>query len=436
VAVCPAKDKSAVGRKAINMEPQLPIREQERENWKFFMEIPDWPRHGELKFTNTKNTQLLRPLFEFSSACAGCGETPYLKLLSQLFGDRALVANATGCSSIYGGNLPATPWAFNEAGRGPAWSNSLFEDNAEFGLGMRLTLDKQTDYARQLVSQLRSVIGSDLADALLAGDQSDEAGIEAQRQRVAALKAKLEGQQDAVALDLLAVADALVKKSVWAVGGDGWAYDIGYGGLDHVLSTGRNVTVLVLDTEVYSNTGGQASKATGMGAVAKFAASGKPRPKKDLGMMAMTYGYVYVAQVAMGASDMQALRAFREAESYDGPSLIIAYSTCIEHGINMALGMDQEKLAVDSGHWILYRYNPRLKAQGKNPLQLDSKEPSVPLSAYVYNENRYRMLELSHPDTARRLLAGAQAEVLERWHKYEYLAKMEVPGPESPNPEG
>jgi pyruvate-ferredoxin/flavodoxin oxidoreductase len=424
VEFCPAKDKSQVGRKAINMAPQLPLREQEAKNWEFFLGLPDFPRHDGLHFTNVKNVQLLQPLFEFSGACAGCGETPYVKLLSQFFGDRAIIANATGCSSIYGGNLPTTPWTFNQEGRGPAWSNSLFEDAAEFGLGMRLTLDKQTEYARELVDRLRDVIGSELADAMLNADQSTEAGIDAQRQRVAELKARLEGHQDSAARDLSSLADVLAKKSVWAVGGDGWAYDIGYGGLDHVLASDRNVNVLVLDTEVYSNTGGQASKATGLGAVAKFAAGGKPTPKKDLGMMAMSYGYVYVAQVAMGASDAHTVRAFLEAEAYDGPSLIIAYSHCIAHGIDMAKGMNQQKLAVDSGYWPLYRYNPALKAEGKNPLQLDSKAPKIPLKDYVYNETRYRMLTQSNPEAAARLLVEAQEAVKAHWQQYEKMANM------------
>jgi pyruvate-ferredoxin/flavodoxin oxidoreductase len=321
VEVCPAKDKSQVGRKAINMQPKLSLREQEKENWNFFVGLPEFPRHDGLKFNNVKNVQLLQPLFEFSGACAACGETPYVKLLSQFFGDRAIIANATGCSSIYGGNLPTTPYAVNNEGRGPAWSNSLFEDNAEFGLGMRLTLDKQSEYARELVDRLRGAIGPDLADELLNADQTSEAGIETQRQRVLQLKAELaRGNQDQAAQDLLSLADVLVKKSVWIVGGDGWAYDIGYGGLDHVLASGRNVNVLVLDTEVYSNTGGQASKATGLGAVAKFAAGGKPTPKKDLGLMAMSYGSIYVAQVAMGANDAHTVRTFLEAEAYDGPS--------------------------------------------------------------------------------------------------------------------
>jgi pyruvate-ferredoxin/flavodoxin oxidoreductase len=423
VEVCPAKDKSQVSRKAINMQPQIPLREPERENWEFFLGLPEVAKQDGLGFTNVKNMQLLRPLFEFSGACAGCGETPYVKLVSQLFGDRALVANATGCSSIYGGNLPTTPWTYNRDGRGPTWSNSLFEDNAEFGLGMRLTLDKQAEFARELVSSMRAEIGAELADGLLDADQSDMAGVEAQRQRVAEMKAKLAGNKTSQVRDLLGVADSLVKKSVWIMGGDGWAYDIGYGGLDHVLASGRNVNVLVLDTEVYSNTGGQASKATSLAAVAKFAAGGKDRPKKDLGMMAMCYGSVYVAQVAMGANDAHTVKAILEAEAYDGPSLIIAYSHCIEHGIDMAKGLQQQKLAVDSGHWILYRYNPALKAEGKNPLQLDSRTPKIPLKDYAYNETRYRMLVQSNPEAAERLLTLAQAEVLARWARYEKLAQ-------------
>ena len=426
VEACPVKDKTQVGRKAINMAPQLPIREQGRKHWAFFLTLPEAPRADGLRYSTVKNIQLLRPLFEFSGACAGCGETPYIKLMTQLFGDRVIAANATGCSSIYGANLPTTPYAVDEHGRGPAWSNSLFEDNAEFGLGMRLTLDKQSEFARELVAQLREVIGPELADALLTADQSEEAGIIAQRGRVAELKARLQGKSDPRARDLLSVADMLVKKSVWIIGGDGWAYDIGYGGLDHVLATGRNVNVLVLDTEVYSNTGGQSSKATPLAAVARFAAGGKPTPKKDLGMMAMNYGYVYVAQVAMGASDLQTVKAFIEAESYDGPSLIIAYSHCIAHGINTAKGLEQQKRAVESGHWPLYRYDPRRRAEGLNPLQLDSKAPSIPLKDYIYNETRYSMLTMSNPEVAEKLLAEAQEAVNERWRKYEQLAKLEV----------
>jgi pyruvate-ferredoxin/flavodoxin oxidoreductase len=427
VEVCPARDKSRVGRKAINMAPQRPLREQERQNWDFFLSLPELA-HDEaagsagLHLTTVKNVQLPQPLFEFSSACAGCGETPYLRLMSQLFGDRALIANATGCSSIYGGNLPTTPWSANKDGRGPAWSNSLFEDNAEFGLGIRLSLDKQNRYARELVDRLRDRIGSELAGALLDAPQGTDAEIAAQRERVQALKAKLAGDEDPAARDLLILADTLIKKSVWIVGGDGWAYDIGFGGLDHVLASHHNVNILVLDTEVYSNTGGQASKATGIAAVAKFAAAGKEIPKKDLGLLAMSYGHVYVAQIAMGANDSQTVKAFLEAEAHDGPSLIIAYSQCIAHGIDMAKGMQQQKMAAESGHWILYRYNPALKAGGKNPLQLDSKAPSIPLKDYIYNEGRYRMLIQTDVDRAMYLLKKAQENIDERWQLYEQMA--------------
>ncbi|MFN8488734.1 MAG: pyruvate:ferredoxin (flavodoxin) oxidoreductase [Caldilineaceae bacterium] len=424
VEICPAKDKSAVGRKAINMQPQLPLREEGRKFWEFFEQLPEQSHADTLKFTNVKNVQLLEPLFEFSLACAGCGETPYLKLISQLWGERALIANATGCSSIYGGNLPTTPWTKNAAGRGPAWSNSLFEDNAEFGLGMRLTLDKQIEFASLLVNQLRPIIGDELADALLNNPQVDEAAINHQRELVATLKQKLTGISDPVARDLFSLADKLIKKVVWIVGGDGWAYDIGFGGLDHVLASGRNVNILVMDTEVYSNTGGQSSKATPLGAVAKFAAGGKPTPKKDLGMIAMSYGNIYVAHVAMGASDRQTIQAFLEAEAYDGPSLIIAYSHCIAHGINMAKGMEQQALAAQAGYWPLYRYDPRLKAQGKHPLQLDSKAPQIPLKEYAYNENRYRVLMQTDPAAAEQLMQEAQAAVQERWQVYEQMAKQ------------
>ncbi len=425
VEVCPVKNKSYTGRKAINMEPQLPLRDQERENWEFFLTLPETPRHDGLSFTNVKNVQLLEPLFEFSGACAGCGETPYLKLMSQLFGDRTIIANATGCSSIYGGNLPTTPWTHNKQGRGPAWSNSLFEDNAEFGLGMRLTIDKQTEYARELVVQLQEAIGVELAQELLNADQSNEAGIEAQRARVEQLKKQLAKIKDPAAQNLLSIADILVKKSIWIVGGDGWAYDIGFGGLDHVLASGRNVNVLVLNTEVYSNTGGQASKATGLGAVAKFAAAGKRVPKKDLGLLAISYGHIYVAQIAMGANDAHTVRTFLEAEAYDGPSLIIAYSHCIAHGYDMAKGLEQQKLAATSGHWLLYRYNPALIEEGKNPLQLDSKQPTTPLGDYFYNENRYRILKQIDPEAAEQLLQQAKEIVKRRWHHYEWMAKEE-----------
>jgi pyruvate-ferredoxin/flavodoxin oxidoreductase len=432
VEVCPAKDKSQVGRKAINMAPQPPIRETERANWDYFLELPEVDR-ALISVKAVKNSQLLEPLFEFSGACAGCGETPYVKLLSQLFGDRLLVANATGCSSIYGGNLPTTPWTSNRDGRGPAWSNSLFEDNAEFGMGMRLTLDKQLEYAQELLPQLAGVIGQDLVDALIKADQSNEAGIKEQRKRVALLKQRLSGIDDPRARDLVSLADNLTRKSVWIVGGDGWAYDIGYGGLDHVLASGRNVNVLVLDTEVYSNTGGQSSKSTPRAAVAKFAAQGKGTPKKDLGFIAMSYGYVYVAHVAMGASDQQTLSAFLEAEAYDGPSLIIAYSHCIAHGIDMRKGLDQQKLAVQSGHWPLYRFNPTLIDQGKNPLIIDSKEPSIPLGQYVYNETRYRMLAQSDEERAEALLKLAQADVEDRWRYIRHMASMHYNGEEKDN---
>jgi len=420
---CPAKDKTQVGHKAINMVPQPPIREQERTNWEFFLLLPDPDR---TKFTaNTiKNSQLLRPLFEFSGACAGCGETPYLKLLSQLFGDRAIIANATGCSSIFGGNLPTTPWSFNNEGRGPAWSNSLFEDNAEFGLGMRLTIDKQTEFAKELVKKLAGTIGKQLADDLLNADQNDETGIRAQRERIAALKKKLDSSDDPLARHLLSLADALALKSVWIVGGDGWAYDIGYGGLDHVLASGRNVNVLVLDTGVYSNTGGQSSKATPRAAVAKFAANGKDLPRKDLGLMAMSYGYIYVAQVAMGYSDIQTLRAFREADAYDGPALIIAYTHCIAHGYDLRKGLSQQKLSVQSGMWPIYRYNPALQAEGKNPLKLDFKQPSIPVKDFAYNETRYRMLLQSNESRAEKLIKLAQEDAQKRWLKYSQLASM------------
>ncbi|MCB9110057.1 MAG: pyruvate:ferredoxin (flavodoxin) oxidoreductase [Anaerolineales bacterium] len=423
VEVCPVKDKTAVGRKAINMEAQPPLREAEAKNWDFFMNIPDLDR----KLVNPstiKNSQLLRPLFEFSGACAGCGETPYVKLVSQLFGDRAVIANATGCSSIYGGNLPTTPWAQDANGRGPAWSNSLFEDNAEFGLGMRLTIDKQTEYARELLKSFEQTVSTELVDAILNADQSDEAGIQAQRERVVELKAKLEKSSDTRAKDLISIADTLVKRSVWIMGGDGWAYDIGYGGLDHVLASGRNVNVLVLDTEVYSNTGGQSSKATPRAAVAKFAMSGKGMPKKDLGLIAMSYGYVYVARIAMGANDQQTLKALLEAESYDGPSLVIAYSHCIAHGFDMAKGLEQQKLAVQSGHWPMYRYDPRLALHGQNPLVIESKAPSIPISQYAYNETRYKMLTQMNEERAEELMKEAQQDAKARWTLYQQMASM------------
>ena len=420
---CPAKDKTNPARKAINLSPQSPLRDAESENWGFFLDLPD-PDRTKFVPNTVKNAALLRPLFEFSGACAGCGETPYIRLLTQLFGDRTVIANATGCSSIYGGNLPTTPYTFNAEGRGPAWSNSLFEDNAEFGLGMRLTMDKQGEFARELVKRQAEAIGSQLVDEILNADQSEETGIQAQRARVAELKKKLKDAKDPAAKQLVGLADMLVKKSVWIVGGDGWAYDIGYGGLDHVLATGRNVNVLVVDTGVYSNTGGQSSKATPRAAVAKFAANGKSLPRKDLGMIAMTYGYIYTAQVAMGASDMQTLRAFREADAYDGPSLIIAYSHCINQGINMRLGLNQQDLAVKSGVWPMYRYNPDLIKEGKNPLQLDYKEPSIPVKDFAYNETRFSMLVQSNEERAEELLKLAQGDALKSWQKYSQMAAL------------
>jgi pyruvate-ferredoxin/flavodoxin oxidoreductase len=427
VEVCPAKDKTQVGRKAINMADQVPIRETEKLNWEYFQSLPELDR-TQINPKSVKNSQLLEPLFEFSGACSGCGETPYVKLLSQLFGDRILVANATGCSSIYGGNLPTTPWAVNKDGRGPSWSNSLFEDNAEFGLGMRLTLDKQLEYAQELLQDLAEVVGQDLVDELLNTDQSTELGINLQRERIAQLKARIQDIDEAKATNLLNIADVFSRKSVWIVGGDGWAYDIGYGGLDHVIATGRNVNILILDTEVYSNTGGQSSKSTPRAAVAKFAAQGKGLPKKDLGLIAMAYGYVYVAKVAMGASDQQTLTAFLEAEAYDGPSIIIAYSHCIAHGIDMRKGLDQQKLAVQSGHWPLFRYNPELIAEGKNPLIIESKDPSIPFEQYAYNETRYRMLAQSDEERAEELLKMAQKDVNSRWRMYKQLAAMHYNG--------
>jgi pyruvate-ferredoxin/flavodoxin oxidoreductase len=425
VEVCPAKNKSMPSLKAINMEAQIPLREPERENWDFFMNLPN-PDRRTLHLDRIRQQQLQEPLFEFSGACAGCGETPYLKLVSQLFGDRSVIANATGCSSIYGGNLPTTPWAQNAEGRGPAWSNSLFEDNAEFGLGFRVSIDKQAQFAAELVQKLSSEIGDNLVTGILTATQKNEADIWEQRDRVAALKEKLQGMNSPDAQQLASLADYLVKKDVWIIGGDGWAYDIGYGGLDHVIASGRNVNILVLDTEVYSNTGGQASKATPRGAVAKFAAGGKPAAKKDLGLIAMTYGNVYVASVAMGAKDEHTLKVFLEAEAYDGPSLIIAYSHCIAHGINMTTAMNHQKEMVEAGRWLLYRYNPDLVQQGKNPLQLDMRSPKKGVEYSMYNENRFKMLTKTKPVDAKRLLAEAQNDINTRWEMYEYLASRHL----------
>jgi pyruvate-ferredoxin/flavodoxin oxidoreductase len=425
VDICPAKNKSETRLKAINMVAQPPLRAPERENWEFFLKIPEFDRR-KIKNSTIRQQQVQEPLFEFSGACSGCGETPYLKLLTQLFGDRSVVANATGCSSIYGGNLPTTPWAKNFEGRGPAWSNSLFEDNAEFGLGFRLSIDKQTEFARELVRRLSGAIGEELSNALLGQPQKDEADIFEQRQRVELLKEKLKGLNSPEAKQLLSVADMLVKKSVWIVGGDGWAYDIGYGGLDHVLASGRNVNLLVLDTEVYSNTGGQASKATPRAAVAKFAAGGKPGLKKDLGLMAMSYGNVYVASVAMGAKDEHTLKAFLEAEAHDGPSIIIAYSHCIAHGIDMTTAMSDQKVAVDSGQWLLYRYNPERTLAGQNPLTLDCRTPSRKVKDYLLQQTRFKMLLKSKPEDAKRLWQQAQEDAESRYRLYEYMAQRKL----------
>jgi pyruvate-ferredoxin/flavodoxin oxidoreductase len=427
VDVCPAKSKTEVKHKSINMEPAPDHRDQERAHWDFFRAIPELDR-SLLPHDSVKGAQVLQPLFEFSGACAGCGETPYLKLVSQLFGDRMLVANATGCSSIYGGNLPTTPWATNSDGRGPAWANSLFEDNAEFGLGIRMGLDAEERAARALLLTLAGAVGTELAAAVLDADQDKEEGVFAQRRRVALLKEELDGlsrggdEVTAIAARHLAVvADALVRKGVWIVGGDGWAYDIGFGGLDQVLSSGRNINVLVLDTEVYSNTGGQASKATQRGAMAKFAAAGKETAKKDLGAVARAYGNVYVAQIAMGANDLQATKAMLEAEAYPGPSLVIAYSTCIAHGIDMSKSMSHQKDAVRSGYWPLYRFHPS-NAETGQPFTLDCKAPSLPLADFTSTEARYSTLARTHPHEAARLSALAQADVTERWRYYEQLA--------------
>ncbi len=425
VETCPAKDKQNPEHKSLDSLAKPDHAEREREHWEFFLTLPEIDR-AKVQPGTVKGSQMLQPLFEFSGACSGCGETPYLKLLTQLFGDRLLVANATGCSSIYGGNLPTTPWTTNADGRGPAWANSLFEDNAEFGYGMRLALDQQAGQAQRLLAELDGAVPAELTQALLAGGEPGEAGIAAQRQRVAELKQVLSGLDDPRAERLATLADALVQKSVWIVGGDGWAYDIGFGGLDHVLASGRNVNVLVLDTEVYSNTGGQASKSTPRGAVAKFAAGGKHTAKKDLGMIAAGYGNVYVAQVALGADNPQTVKAFAEAESYDGPSLIIAYSHCIAHGIEMATAMSHQKEATDSGYWPLYRYDPRVE----HPFQLDSRAPKIPVSDFTAKENRFAILARANPAEAAELAAGEQHDVDERWRLYEQLAAVEHDRPQ------
>jgi len=423
VEVCPVKSKSDASKKAINMASQPPIRESERENWEFFLSLPEVDR-SKLSHTQVKDLQLLQPLFEFSGACAGCGETAYIKLLTQLFGDRLYIANATGCSSIYGGNLPTTPYAKNAEGRGPTWANSLFEDNAEFGFGMRIALDQQKEFAELLTKRLASSIGDELATALLEASQKTETEINAQRERVKALRAKLASDASADAKHLMVVADSLVRKSVWILGGDGWAYDIGFGGLDHVLGSGKNVNVLVLDTEVYSNTGGQMSKSTPRGAVAKFAAAGKPNSKKDLAMEAVSYGSVYVARVALGGNDSHVAKAFQEAEAHDGPSIILAYASCIAHGYDLVHGLEQQKLAVQSGYWPLMRYNPDLRETGKNPFQLDSKAPAIRLKEYTYREARYTMLARSNPELAAKLLVEAQDDVERQWRVYSARAAM------------
>jgi len=423
VEVCPIRDRKDPKRKALNMRPAEERHDIEVPHWDFFLSLPEYDR-TKLDAGKIKHAMMLQPLFEFSGACVGCGETPYIKLATQLFGDRMLMGNATGCSSIYGGNLPTTPYTTNPDGRGPTWNNSLFEDTAEFGLGLRLAVDKQTDQAREYVALLADKIGTDLADGLLNADQRTEAGIFEQRQRVAALKDKLGGIGTPEAKVLLSVCENLVKRSVWIVGGDGWAYDIGYGGVDHVLSTGRDVNLLVLDTEVYSNTGGQTSKATPMGAVAKFSAGGKPTFKKDLAMMAMAYENVYVAQIAFGAKDVQTIRAFLEAESYPGPSVLICYSPCIAHGVDMSNNLRQQDMAVNSGHWPLFRYDPRKIEQGENPLHMDSKAPSIPYRDYLASETRFSVLNRTHPDDAERFLKLAQKHVESKYSLYEQLAHL------------
>jgi len=428
VEVCPAKDKQNPRHKALDMVPQPPLREAERDNFEFFLALPEADRTRVP--IDVKGAQFFEPLFEFSGACAGCGETPYIKLMTQLFGDRALIANATGCSSIYGGNLPTTPYTTNADGRGPAWANSLFEDNAEFGFGMRLAVDQLGKEARELLSRLGGRLDTVLVNGLVGGDLRNEAGVVEQRRRVVALREKLAGldarDRDVARLSLLA--DYLVRKSVWIVGGDGWAYDIGYGGLDHVLAQGRDVNILVLDTEVYSNTGGQQSKSTPLGAAAKFAAAGKSTPKKDLGLLAMAYGNVYVAKVAFGAKDAQTLKAFAEADAWDGPSLIIAFSPCIAHGYDLAKGGAQQKLAVETGYWPLYRYDPRHAGAHESPLHLDSAAPKGKVTDYTRNETRFRMVEQQHPERFRDLMERAQRGIGDRFALYQHMAEP-VDGP-------
>jgi pyruvate-ferredoxin/flavodoxin oxidoreductase len=419
VAVCPAKDKAAPDHKALEMAPQAPLRDLERRNYEFFLQLSEADRTK--LGHDVKSVQLLEPLFEYSGACAGCGETPYIKLVTQLFGDRAIIANATGCSSIFGGNLPTTPYTTNREGRGPAWANSLFEDNAEFGLGMRLAVDQHEGRARDLLSMFRGVLPEGLVAALLSRDQSNESGIQAQRRDVALLKQRL--AELSAATELLGIADYLVKKSVWIVGGDGWAYDIGYGGLDHVLASGANVNVLVLDTEVYSNTGGQQSKATPTAAAAKFASAGKAGAKKDLGLMAMAYGHVYVAQVAMGARDSQTLKALLEAESYPGPSLVIAYSHCIAHGYDLSHGLEHQKLAAESGYWPLYRFDPRRVESGGHPFMLDSAHPKADVMRLLADESRFQITAQHDPERYRTLSADVRRQISRRIALYEDMAK-------------
>jgi pyruvate-ferredoxin/flavodoxin oxidoreductase len=425
VEICPAESKTEKGKRAINMQDALPLKEKERRNWDFFLGIPD-PDRTKVKL-DVKGTQFLEPLFEFSGACTGCGETPYLKLLTQLYGDRAVIANATGCSSIFGGNLPTTPYTQNRDGRGPAWANSLFEDNAEFGFGLRLAIDKQAEYAREVLATLGAKLGDGLVGELLSAEQGDEAGIEKQRARVKLLKEKLQALKTPEALRLKDVADYLVRKSVWIVGGDGWAYDIGYGGLDHVIAAGKDVNILVLDTEVYSNTGGQASKATPLGAAAKFAVAGKSMPKKDLAMLAMSYGHPYVARVALGAKDAQTVNAFKEADSYKGTSVIVAYAHCIAHGYDMADAIGQQEKAVDSGYWPLFRYDPRRVAAGESPLKLDSAAPKIDLAQFVSHETRFRQVEQANPVAFKKMMDQAQKDVRERYALYEQLARAMHP---------
>jgi pyruvate-ferredoxin/flavodoxin oxidoreductase len=428
VEVCPAKDKGNPRHKALELQPQRPRREQERERYAFFQSLPELER-TEVP-SNVKGSQLLRPLFEYSGACPGCGETPYIKLLTQLFGDRLLIANATGCSSIYGGNLPTTPYATDQHGRGPAWSNSLFEDNAEFGFGFRLALEAEQALARELLQRHSQALGPELVAAILGADQTSNGGIAAQRSRMLELKAKLGGLAPADREALSLLIDAFVRKSVWLVGGDGWAYDIGYGGLDHVLASHRDVNILVLDTEVYSNTGGQQSKATPLGAAAKFAAAGKEVPKKDLGLLAMSYGHVYVASIALGAKDAQALRAFAEADAYPGPSLIIAYSHCIAHGYDMAHGAQQQKLAVDSGVWPVFRFDPRRARDGNAPLLLEGGSGRTPVRDYLENEMRFRMVEKANPQRFRALIQAAERDAKRRLQLYHELAELHAGVPE------